>query len=62
MKHFERLGTIQIVVLRCSAHPRAKCTRDDDILDGAHTPQSGMAPGSEGEGIVSYPSIELRGF
>ncbi|KKZ62960.1 hypothetical protein EMCG_02670 [[Emmonsia] crescens] len=58
VKHFERLGTIQIVVLRCAAHPRAKCTRDDDILDGAHTPESGMAPGSEGEDDESISSDE----
>ncbi|EGC43446.1 conserved hypothetical protein [Histoplasma capsulatum var. duboisii H88] len=52
-KHFERLGTIQVVVLRCAAHPRANITKDDDISDGTKTPESGMAPGSEDDGSIS---------
>ncbi|KLJ11565.1 hypothetical protein EMPG_09667 [Blastomyces silverae] len=57
-KHFERLGTIQIVVLRCAAHPRANLARDDDVSDGAQTPESGMAPGSGCEDDDSVSSEE----
>ncbi|OJD19765.1 hypothetical protein AJ78_00264 [Emergomyces pasteurianus Ep9510] len=56
VKYFERLGTIQIIVLRCAAHPRAKYSEDDDIPDGAHTPESGMAPNIEGEDDDSISS------
>ncbi|OJD14495.1 hypothetical protein ACJ73_09077 [Blastomyces percursus] len=57
-KHFERLGTIQIVVLRCAAHPKTNLARDDDISDGAQTPESGMAPGSRDEDDDSVSSDE----
>ncbi|OAX81686.1 hypothetical protein ACJ72_03971 [Emergomyces africanus] len=55
-KYFERLGTIQIIVLRCAGHPRAKHAEDHDIPDGAHTPESGMAPDSEREDDDSISS------
>ncbi|EDN04009.1 predicted protein [Histoplasma mississippiense (nom. inval.)] len=62
-KHFERLGTIQVVVLRCAAHSRANITKDDDISDGTKTPESGMAPGSEGESIASLsPPLKCRSY
>ncbi|KAL2365748.1 hypothetical protein RJZ56_001349 [Blastomyces dermatitidis] len=57
-KHFKRLGTIQVVVLRCAAHPKTNIARDDGISDGAQTPESGMSPGSGVEDDDSVSSDE----
>ncbi|PGH13145.1 hypothetical protein AJ79_03852 [Helicocarpus griseus UAMH5409] len=58
VKQFEELGTIRVVVLRCMAHPKARITRDDDLLDGAYTPESGMAIHSGDEDDESVSSEE----
>ncbi|PGH08008.1 hypothetical protein GX51_01448 [Blastomyces parvus] len=54
--HFERLGTIRIVVVRCAAHSKANLARNDDMPDGAQTPESGMAPGS---GVEDDDSVSI---
>ncbi|ODH46024.1 hypothetical protein GX48_07884 [Paracoccidioides brasiliensis] len=54
LKQFEKLGTIQVVVVRCAADPRAESKGYKS--NRACTPESAMDPGSEGEGDYSISS------